>query len=134
MPKLGGVVLYGSFITAVLVAQLLPVPRMDPYEVIRLTGLVVGATIIFKIAQSALGEGLLRKAGPRAAKIAEGIQADAFNYLLFLRLVPAFPFFLVNLAAALVAMPLWTFVAANFTLQEPIVEIVFSVVKPSVGR
>jgi uncharacterized membrane protein YdjX (TVP38/TMEM64 family) len=73
----------------------------------------IGATIIFKIAQSALGEGLLRRAGPRAAKIAEGIQADAFHYLLFLRLVPAFPFFLVNLAAALVAVPLWTFVAAT---------------------
>lgn len=73
----------------------------------------IGATIIFKIAQSALGEGLLRRAGPRAAKVAEGIQTDAFNYLLFLRLVPAFPFFLVNLAAALVAVPLWTFVAAT---------------------
>jgi len=73
----------------------------------------IGATIIFKIAQSALGEGLLRRAGPRAAKVAEGIQADAFNYLLFLRLVPAFPFFLVNLAAALVAMPVSTFIAAT---------------------
>jgi uncharacterized membrane protein YdjX (TVP38/TMEM64 family) len=72
-----------------------------------------GATIIFTIAQSAVGEGLLRRTGPRAAKIAEGIRADAFHYLLFLRLVPAFPFFLVNLAAALVAMPLATFVAAT---------------------
>jgi uncharacterized membrane protein YdjX (TVP38/TMEM64 family) len=73
----------------------------------------VGAAIIFKIAQSALGEGLLRRAGPRAAKIAEGFRDDAFNYLLFLRLVPAFPFFLVNLAAALVAVPLRTFIAAT---------------------
>jgi uncharacterized membrane protein YdjX (TVP38/TMEM64 family) len=73
----------------------------------------IGATIIFRIAQSAFGEGLLRRAGPRAGKIAEEIRADAFHYLLFLRLVPAFPFFLVNLAAALVAMPLSTFVAAT---------------------
>ena len=73
----------------------------------------IGASIIFKIAQSAVGEALLRRAGPRAGKIAEGIRADAFNYLLFLRLVPAFPFFLVNLAAALVAMPLSTFIAAT---------------------
>jgi len=72
-----------------------------------------GATIIFKIARTALGEGLLRRAGPRAAKVAEEIGADAFHYLLFLRLVPAFPFFLVNLAAALVAMPLATFVGAT---------------------
>lgn len=47
VPKLGGIVLYGSFITAVLAAQLLPVPRMDAYEIIRLTGLVLGATIMF---------------------------------------------------------------------------------------
>ncbi len=47
VPKLGAVVLYGSFITAVLVAQLLPVPRMDPYEIIRLSGLVIGATFVF---------------------------------------------------------------------------------------
>jgi len=73
----------------------------------------IGASVIFKIAQSAVGETLLRRAGPRAAKVAEGIRADAFSYLLFLRLVPAFPFFLVNLAAALVAMPLPTFIAAT---------------------
>ena len=73
----------------------------------------IGATIIFAIARSAIGEGLLRRAGPRAGKVAEGIRADAFNYLLFLRLVPAFPFFLVNLAAALVSVPLLTFVAAT---------------------
>ena len=45
--RLGGVALYGSFVVSVLVAQLLPVPRMDPNEVIRLTGLLVGSTFIF---------------------------------------------------------------------------------------
>jgi UDP-GlcNAc:undecaprenyl-phosphate GlcNAc-1-phosphate transferase len=45
--RLGGVALYGSFVVSVLVAQLLPVPRMDPNEVIRLIGLLVGSTFIF---------------------------------------------------------------------------------------
>jgi len=45
--KLGGVALYGSFIVTILFAQLLPVPRMDPNEIIRLTGLIVGGTFIF---------------------------------------------------------------------------------------
>ncbi|HEX2908045.1 MAG TPA: MraY family glycosyltransferase [Phototrophicaceae bacterium] len=45
--KLGGVVLFVSFTVAVLVAQLLPVPRQDPYEVVRLTGLLLGGLIIF---------------------------------------------------------------------------------------
>ena len=42
-----------------------------------------------------------------------GFRADAFSYLLFLRLVPVFPFFLVNLAPALVGVKLRTFVAAT---------------------
>lgn len=49
VPKLGGIVLYGGFVCAVLAAQLLPVPRLDPYEVIRLIGLLGGATVIFVV-------------------------------------------------------------------------------------
>jgi UDP-GlcNAc:undecaprenyl-phosphate GlcNAc-1-phosphate transferase len=47
--KLGGIALYGSFVISVLVAQMLPVPRMDPNEVIRLTGLLFGGTFIFVV-------------------------------------------------------------------------------------
>ena len=78
-----------------------------------IVGSATGAVIIFLIARSAAGEFLLRRAGPLAAKLAEGFRADAFNYLLFLRLVPAFPFWLVNLAAALFAVPTATFIAAT---------------------
>src|SRR5437763_3014496 len=76
-------------------------------------GATVGATIIFLVAKSACGENVVRRAGPLACKIADGFRADAFSYLLFLRLVPAFPFFLVNLAPALVGVKLSTFVAAT---------------------
>lgn len=75
-------------------------------------GATIGATIIFLIAKSAVGEHLLRRAGPRAAKFADGFRANAFSYMLFLRLVP-FPFWLVNLAPALFGVPLPTFVAAT---------------------
>lgn len=73
----------------------------------------IGATIVFLVAKSACGESLTRHAGPLAVKLSEGFRADAFNYLLFLRLVPAFPFFLVNLVPALVGVKLTTFVAAT---------------------
>jgi uncharacterized membrane protein YdjX (TVP38/TMEM64 family) len=73
----------------------------------------MGATIVFLVAKSACGETLIRRAGPLACKLADGFRADAFSYLLFLRLVPAFPFFLVNLVPALVGVRLWTFVAAT---------------------
>jgi len=45
--RLGGVALYGGFIAAVVVAQLLEVPRLDPNESRRLAGLVAGTTIVF---------------------------------------------------------------------------------------
>ncbi len=47
--KLGGVALFGGFTVAVLAAQLLPVPRLDGYEVIRLIGLLLGGLVIFLV-------------------------------------------------------------------------------------
>jgi uncharacterized membrane protein YdjX (TVP38/TMEM64 family) len=73
----------------------------------------IGATIVFMVAKSAGGESLVRRAGPLACKLVDGFRANAFSYLLFLRLVPAFPFFLVNLVPALVGVKLSTFVAAT---------------------
>ena len=78
-----------------------------------LVGATAGATVIFLIAKSALGGWLVRRAGARIEKVAEGFRADAFNYLLFLRLVPFFPFWLVNLVPALCGVPLRTFVIAS---------------------
>jgi uncharacterized membrane protein YdjX (TVP38/TMEM64 family) len=78
-----------------------------------LIGATIGATIIFLIAKSALGGWLVRRAGPRAETLASGFCADAFNYLLFLRLVPLFPFCLVNLVPAMCGVRLRTFVLAT---------------------
>lgn len=76
-------------------------------------GATIGATIIFLVARTAVGEPLLRRAGPRAVKLAQGFRDDAFSYLLFLRLVPAFPFFLVNLVPAFAGVRLLPFVTAT---------------------
>ena len=72
-----------------------------------------GAVLVFLIARTALGEPLAARAGPRLAKLRRGFQEDAFNYLLFLRLVPIFPFWLVNLAPALLGVSLWTYTLAT---------------------
>jgi uncharacterized membrane protein YdjX (TVP38/TMEM64 family) len=78
-----------------------------------LVGATIGATLIFLVAKSAIGGWLIHRAGRRAEKLAAGFCADAFNYLLFLRLVPLFPFWLVNLVPALCGVRLATFVAAT---------------------
>lgn len=76
-------------------------------------GATIGATCLFLIARSAFGEFLMRRAGPRLTSLAAGFREDAFSYLLFLRLVPVFPFFLVNLAPAFVGVKLGPFFAAT---------------------
>jgi uncharacterized membrane protein YdjX (TVP38/TMEM64 family) len=76
-------------------------------------GATVGAVCLFLVARSAFGALLLKRAGPLAATLARGFRADAFNYLLFLRLLPVFPFWLVNLVPALCAVPLTTFTVAT---------------------
>lgn len=73
-----------------------------------------GATLLFLIAKSSLGEPLARRAGPWLGRLRDGFQAHALSYLLFLRLVPVFPFFIVNLAPALLGVPLATYVAGTF--------------------
>src|SRR5260370_11189529 len=76
-------------------------------------GASIGAILIFSIAKSALGEHLVRRAGRAAEKIAQGFREDAFSYLLFLRLVPIFPFWLVNLVPPLCGLPPAPFSAAT---------------------
>lgn len=95
-------------------------------------GATVGATIIFLVAKTSLGEGLVRKAGPFVARLADGFAKDAFNYLLFLRLVPAFPFWLVNLAPALLGVRLPTYFAATLIGILP-ATTVFSIIGAGLG-
>lgn len=76
-------------------------------------GATVGATALFLIARFALADFMRQRAGPLLARMAEGFGRNAFNYLLFLRLVPVFPFWAANLAPALLGMRLCPFVLAT---------------------
>jgi uncharacterized membrane protein YdjX (TVP38/TMEM64 family) len=69
----------------------------------------LGAVIIFLAARTSLGDTLAARAGPWMSRFREGFQRDAFNYMLFLRLVPVFPFWLVNIAPAVAGVPLGTY-------------------------
>lgn len=73
-------------------------------------GATLGAVAVFLIAKSALSDILAAKAGPWLDRFRQGFQQDAFNYLLFLRLVPIFPFWLVNLAPGLLGVSFSTYV------------------------
>jgi uncharacterized membrane protein YdjX (TVP38/TMEM64 family) len=73
----------------------------------------IGATIVFLIARTALGDSLRRRAGPGLRRMEAGFRENALNYLLFLRLIPVFPFWLVNLVPAFLGVPLATYVVAT---------------------
>src|SRR6266705_947023 len=77
------------------------------YAVIAATA---GATLAFLVTRYLLHDTVQRKFGSRLETLNRELEARGLNYLLFLRLVPLFPFFLINLAAGLTRLPLRTFV------------------------
>jgi len=72
-------------------------------------GATIGATLAFLVARYLFHDVIQSKFGSRLETINKELETRGFNYLLFLRLVPVFPFFLINLGAGLTRMPLRTF-------------------------
>jgi uncharacterized membrane protein YdjX (TVP38/TMEM64 family) len=100
----GGAVLTltGGFLFGIALATL--------YVVVAATA---GASLVFLAAKTALGDSLRAKAGPWLRRMEAGFRENALNYLLFLRLIPIFPFWLVNLVPAFLGVPFPTFVIAT---------------------
>jgi uncharacterized membrane protein YdjX (TVP38/TMEM64 family) len=73
----------------------------------------IGAVILFLAARYAFADLVAARAAPFMARIRPGIERDGFLYLLALRLVPLFPFWLLNLVAAACGMRLLPFTAAT---------------------
>lgn len=74
----------------------------------------IGATILFVAARTALGDVLRARAGPWLRKLEAGFQENELSYMFVLRLVPLFPFFVVNLAPAFLGVSLRNYVIATF--------------------
>jgi len=77
-------------------------------------GATLGAVAVFLAARTAFGTYLRARAAPGLERMRAGFQENAFNYLLVLRLIPLFPFWLVNLVPAFLGVPLRTYVLATF--------------------
>lgn len=73
------------------------------------TGATLGSIAVFLAARTALGDSLRARAGGAVQRMRKGFQENALSYLLFLRLIPIFPFWLVNLVPALVGVSLGTY-------------------------
>lgn len=79
-----------------------------------MTGATLGATAVFLIGETLLRRVAMQWLGPQMRRFAAGFRHGAFNYLLFMRLVPIFPFTLGNLLPALCGMRIGPFIAATF--------------------
>lgn len=79
-----------------------------------IVGATGGATAVFLAARTALGERLRAKAGSSLQRLQAGFRQDAFSYLLVLRLVPLFPFFLVNIVPAFAGVSTRIYMLATF--------------------
>ncbi len=76
-------------------------------------GATTGATLAFLVARYLLRDWVERKFGDRLGPIQEGFAKNAFSYLMTLRLIPLFPFFLVNLVSGLTRVNIGTYAVAT---------------------
>ena len=76
-------------------------------------GATVGATLAFLVARYLLRDWVEQRFGSRLGSIQEGFAKNAFSYLLTLRLIPLFPFFLVNMVSGLTRVRVGTYMAAT---------------------
>jgi uncharacterized membrane protein YdjX (TVP38/TMEM64 family)/rhodanese-related sulfurtransferase len=84
-----------------------------------LTGATLGATLAFLIARHLAAEWIARKAGGRLKRLKEGVEAEGWRFVAFVRLVPLFPFNLMNYALGLTRIPLLAYVLASFVCMLP---------------
>jgi uncharacterized membrane protein YdjX (TVP38/TMEM64 family) len=73
-----------------------------------------GSTVLFLAARTAFHDLLQSRVGPWLSRLQRGFAENELNYMLFLRLVPLFPFFVVNLVPAFLGVRLRSFVIATF--------------------
>lgn len=77
-------------------------------------GATLGALLIFLIARYALADFFRAKAGDAVKRMEAGFNANAMSYMFVLRLVPLFPFWLVNLVPAFLGVSVRTYVIGTF--------------------
>jgi uncharacterized membrane protein YdjX (TVP38/TMEM64 family) len=84
-----------------------------PAAVLVILAATMGAGCVFIAAQSVFADLLRARAGPFLARLEAGFTTNAFSYLLALRLIPAAPFWVVNIVPALTRMKLGPFLLAT---------------------
>lgn len=101
----------GAVYVTLLGGFIFPQPFCTIYVVLSAT---TGAVIVYTAAHYAFRDLLCKAINPHLETMEQNFRENAASYMLFLRLVPIFPFWLVNLAPACVGMPIFTFIWTTF--------------------
>ena len=84
-----------------------------------LTGATVGATLAFLVARYLGADWVTRRAGPRLTRLNDGVASEGWRFVAFVRLVPVFPFNLLNYALGLTRIPFAGYVLASWVFMLP---------------
>lgn len=84
-----------------------------------LTGATLGATLAFLAARHLAADWAARRSGRRLTQLIQGVEAEGWRFVAFVRLVPLFPFNLVNYAFGLTRIPLFAYAATSFVCMLP---------------
>ena len=84
-----------------------------------LAGATLGATLAFLVARYIAGEWVARNAGGLLKRLIDGVDAEGWRFVAFVRLVPFFPFNLLNYALGLTRIPLRDYVIATIVCMAP---------------
>ncbi len=84
-----------------------------------LTGATIGAGLSFLAARTLAADWIKKKAGKRTQQLITGVEAEGWRFIAFVRLVPLFPFNLLNYALGLTRIPFWTYLIATWVFMIP---------------
>jgi uncharacterized membrane protein YdjX (TVP38/TMEM64 family)/rhodanese-related sulfurtransferase len=84
-----------------------------------LTGATIGAALAFLIARYLGADWVSRRAGPRLQRLNDGVSSEGWRFIAFVRLVPVFPFNLLNYALGLTRIPFLAYVVASWIFMLP---------------
>lgn len=84
-----------------------------------LTGATLGATLAFLVARYLASEWVARKTGGRMKQVMKGIDDEGWRFVAFTRLVPLFPFFLLNYALGLTRIRITHYILATYVFMLP---------------
>lgn len=90
-----------------------------PGALYSLAGATLGAVLAFLVARHLAGDWVARKTGGRLRQLIEGVEAEGWRFVAFVRLVPLFPFNVVNYALGLTRIPLVAYALASAVCMLP---------------